>query len=69
MKLLLKDCVRYVPHEYKNEAELEAMVFEHYREILGENSLIFPKKKIKVQLTSVRFQTRSLSISRVENGS
>jgi len=47
MKLLLKDCVRYVPHEYKNEAELEAMVFEHYKEIFGENALLFSKKKIK----------------------
>jgi len=47
MKLLLKDCVRYVPHEYKNEAELEAMVFEHYREIFGKNALLFSKRKIK----------------------
>lgn len=47
MKLLLKDCVKYVPYEYKNEVELENMVFEHYKEIFGEDSLLFSKKKIK----------------------
>lgn len=46
MKLLIKDCVRYVPYEYENEAELEAMIFEHYREIFGKNTLLFSKKKI-----------------------
>jgi hypothetical protein len=47
MKILLKDCAKYVPYEYKNEAELEGMVFEHYKEIFGENSLLFSKRKIK----------------------
>jgi len=46
MEILLKDGVKYVPHVYKDEDELEKMVFEHYKEIFGEDSILFSKHVI-----------------------
>ena len=39
--MLLKDGVRYFPYEYSSEEELEKIVFEHYKEIFGTDSLLF----------------------------
>ena len=47
MKILLKDGVKYVPYTYKNEKELESMFFEHYKDIFGEDTVLFQGSKIK----------------------
>lgn len=47
MEILLKDGVRYLPYKYKNEGELEKIVFEHYKDIFGENTVLFPKQTIR----------------------
>lgn len=47
MSILLKDGIKYLPYDYKDEDELEGMVIEHYKEIFGENSIFFMKRKIK----------------------
>lgn len=43
--MLLKDGVKYLPHDYAKESELEDIVVKHYRDIFGEKSLYFPIKK------------------------
>lgn len=45
--ILLKDGVEYIQYKYKSENELENMVFEHYKEIFGKDTLLFNKSKIK----------------------
>ena len=45
--ILLKDGVEYIQYNYKSENELENMVFEHYKEIFGDNTILFNKSKIK----------------------
>jgi predicted transport protein len=45
--ILLKDGVEYIQYSYKSENELENMVFEHYKEIFGDNTILFNKSKIK----------------------
>ncbi|UXM84524.1 DUF5655 domain-containing protein [Methanococcus aeolicus] len=45
--ILLKDGVEYIQCNYKYENELEKMVFEHHKEIFGDNTLLFNKSKIK----------------------
>ncbi|MEM3615017.1 MAG: hypothetical protein QXK91_06950, partial [Nitrososphaerales archaeon] len=44
--MLLIDGVRYHLHTFKNEHDLESIVEEHYKEIFGEESIYFGKKKI-----------------------
>jgi hypothetical protein len=46
MKLLLKDGIKYLPYPYKDEAELEQMVIDHYEVIFGKNAVFFHKQKI-----------------------
>ena len=48
--ILIKDGVKYIPYKFKKEtgnAQYEEIVLKHYKEIFGENSILFPKKKIK----------------------
>ncbi|MBA7486613.1 hypothetical protein ES707_22174 [subsurface metagenome] len=47
MEIAVKDDVRYLPHKYRNEDELENLVKEHVEFIFGNNSLFFEKSKIK----------------------
>lgn len=49
MKILLKDGVKYLPHKYKDEAELEQMVSEHSEVLFGEHAVFFPKQKLKTR--------------------
>lgn len=44
--MLLIDGVRYFPHKYKDEEELQNIVEEHSKDIFGEQSIFFGKKKI-----------------------
>lgn len=46
MGLLLKDGVKYLSYQYKDEAELEQMVIDHYEVIFGKNAVLFKKQKI-----------------------
>jgi hypothetical protein len=46
MKLLLKDGIKYLPYPYKDEAELEQKVVDHYEVIFGKNAVLFQKQKI-----------------------
>jgi len=45
--ILYEDAVRYIEYQYKNESEIEEMIFEHSKEIFGEDSLLLAKRKIK----------------------
>ena len=45
--ILLKDGVEYIQYNYNSENELENMVFEHYKEIFGDNTILFNKSKIR----------------------
>ena len=47
MEIVVKDGVRYLPHQYKDEIELENLVGKHIEFIFGNNSLFFEKNKIK----------------------
>ncbi len=47
MEILLKDGVKYLPYKYKDENELEKVVFEHYKDIFGENTILLPKQTIR----------------------
>jgi hypothetical protein len=44
--MLLIDGVKYYLHEFKEERELESAVEEHVKDIFGEESIYFGKKKI-----------------------
>ncbi len=50
-KVLLKMTERKKEDEEKNseedESELEKVIFEHYKDIFGEKSILFPKQKMK----------------------
>jgi negative regulator of replication initiation len=46
-QVLLKDGVRYLAHEYAEEAELEEVFAEHAREIFGSGALLFRKRRIR----------------------
>lgn len=45
--MLLKDGVRYFLHTYNNEHEFEKMIFDHFKDVFGENTILLPKKKIQ----------------------
>ncbi len=45
--ILYEDAVRYIEYQYKNESEIEEMIFEHSKKIFGEDSLLLAKRKIK----------------------
>lgn len=45
--ILYKDAVRYIEYQYKNESEIEEMIFEHSKKIFGEDSLLLTRRKIK----------------------
>ena len=45
--ILFKDGVKYIQYQYKNELEIEDMIFEHHEYIFGEDSLLLSKRKIK----------------------
>ena len=45
--ILYKDAVRYIEYQYKNESEIEDMIFEHSKNIFGEDSLLLAKQKIR----------------------
>jgi hypothetical protein len=47
MRLLLKDGVKYLPYEYKDESELEQMVVEHSEGVFGEDSLFLYKQRMQ----------------------
>ena len=44
--ILYKDAVRYIEYQYKNESEIEDMIFEHSKNIFGKDSLLLVKRKI-----------------------
>lgn len=44
---LIADGKNYILHNYKDEAEFESIVKEHYKEIFGEDSIWFDKEKLK----------------------
>jgi len=46
-EILLKDGVAYLPHEYVDESELEAVFLEHVRDIFGPSALLFPGRKVR----------------------
>jgi len=45
--ILFKDGVKYIKYQYKNELEIEDMIFEHHEYIFGKDSLLLAKRKIK----------------------
>jgi predicted transport protein len=45
--ILYKDAVKYIEYQYKNESEIEEMIFEHSKNIFGEDSLLLAKRKIR----------------------
>jgi len=45
--ILYKDAVKYIEYRYKNESEIEEMIFEHSKKIFGEDSLLLAKRKIR----------------------
>lgn len=45
--ILFKDGVKYIEYQYKNELEIEDMVYEHYKYIFGKDSIFLAKRKIK----------------------
>lgn len=45
--ILFKDGVKYIKYQYKNELEIEDMIFEHHKYIFGKDSLLLAKRKIK----------------------
>jgi len=47
MEIAVKDDVKYLPHQYRDEKELENLVKEHIEFIFGNNSLFFESSKIK----------------------
>lgn len=47
MKILLKDGIRYFPHKYKDEDELEQTISEHSEVLFGEDSIFSPKQEIR----------------------
>lgn len=48
MQMLLKDGIRYFAYDYnRDEDELEHMVIEHSEILFGEDSVFFPKQKIR----------------------
>lgn len=47
MEIVVKDGVKYLPYQYKDELELENLVRKHIEFIFGNNSLFFDKSKIK----------------------
>lgn len=50
--ILIKDGVKYIPHTYGSEDELEGMIFEHYEDIFGKNSVILSKQNKKITTKS-----------------
>lgn len=46
MEILLKDGVKYNLYNYKTEDELEKIIFDNYKNIFGENTILFSKQKI-----------------------
>jgi len=47
MKILMKDGIKYLLYQYKDESELEEYVKKHIKFIFGDGSLFFEKTKIK----------------------
>lgn len=47
MEIAVKDGVKYLLHQYKDESELENLVKKHIEFIFGESSLFFEKSKIE----------------------
>ena len=47
MRIIIKDNIKYLPHHYKSEDELEAFVKEYIEVIFGSGSLFFEKNKIE----------------------
>jgi len=45
--ILYKDAVKYIEYQYKNESEIEEMIFKHSKNIFGEDSLLLAKRKIR----------------------
>ncbi len=45
--ILFKDGVKYIEYQYKNELEIEDLVYEHYKYIFGKDSLFLAKRRIK----------------------
>lgn len=45
--ILYKDAVKYIEYQYKNESEIEEMIFDHSKNIFGEDSLLLAKRKIR----------------------
>ena len=47
MRIIIKDNIKYLPHHYKSEDELEAFIKEYIEVIFGSGSLFFEKNKIE----------------------
>jgi len=45
MEIAVKDGVKYLLHQYKDESELENLVKKHIEFIFGESSLFFEKSQ------------------------
>ena len=43
--ILYKDAVKYIEYQYKNESEIEEMIFDHSKNIFGEDSLLLASCK------------------------
>lgn len=50
---LIVDGIKYIPHIFKEEEELEKFVEKNALEIFGENSVYFSKKKILSSLSGI----------------
>lgn len=47
MNILIKDGIKYLPHNYEDEQQFENFVRNHINFIFGENAIFFEKAKIK----------------------
>jgi len=49
MKIIIKDNIKYLPHHYESEDELETFIRKYIEVIFGENSIFFEKSKIETK--------------------
>lgn len=64
--ILLKDGVRYAPYTYNSEKELEDMIIEHFKEIFGENAMLFDKQTMETE-AGIKAKNDGVVISLDEN--
>lgn len=49
MKIVIKDNIKYLPHHYKSEGELETFVKNYIEVIFGDDSIFFERSKIETK--------------------